>query len=120
LPIIACSLLLALATGDAQSRPQSAQAGTSQTLPVQILYLARGGRQPALIHRKTAEFLLFVVNLSGQSNVQVVLHSTDGTAQATQQFSTTQRNFVQDLNLAAGKYTLDGVNSSHHCQIELQ
>jgi hypothetical protein len=49
-----------------------------------------------------------------------VLHSADGAAQATQEFSSTQRNWVQDLNLKPGTYMLDGVNSGHHCQIVLE
>jgi hypothetical protein len=116
----ACCLLFGFTLATGVARAQSGQTGTSQVIPVQILYLARGGCQPAAIHRKAAEFLLLVVNLSGQPGVQVVLHSADGTAQASQQFSTTQRNWVTDLNLGPGTYTLDGVNSGHHCQIVLE
>jgi len=65
LPVGACCLLLTLAAASAQPHPQSAQPGASPVVPVQILYLARGGCQQAVIHRKAAEFLLFVVNLSG-------------------------------------------------------
>ncbi|MGC9951152.1 MAG: hypothetical protein ABSF64_32755 [Bryobacteraceae bacterium] len=117
---MSCCLLFALVTASGQSRPQSEQPGTPEAVPVQILYLARGGCQQAVIHRKAAEFLLFVVNLSGQAGIQVALHSADGTTQATQQFSGTQRNWVKDLDLKPGTYTLDGVNSKHHCQIVLE
>lgn len=116
---LTCSLLLASVAATGQTHP-SAEAGAPQVPQVQILYLARGGCQPAVIHHKATEFLLLVVNLSGKSDVQVALHSADGAAQATQQFSATERNWVKDLNLSPGKYTLDGVNSSHHCQLSLE
>jgi hypothetical protein len=114
------ALLFGLTLAPSTAQAQSGQTGTEQVVPIQILYLARGGCQPSVIRRKAAEFLLFVVNLSGQPGVQVALHSTDGAAQASQQFSTTQRNWVTDLNLGPGTYTLDGVNSGHHCQIVLE
>jgi hypothetical protein len=117
--ILVGSLLLASVAARGQTNP-NAEAGAALAPQIQILYLARGGCQPAIIHRKATEFLLFVVNLSGKSDVQVALHAADGTAQISQQFSATQRNFVEDLNLKPGKYTLDGVNSSHHCQIVLE
>ncbi|MGO4880090.1 MAG: hypothetical protein ACLP59_04620 [Bryobacteraceae bacterium] len=117
-PVICC-LLLALAFPPGIGRAQSGQPANA-VVPIQVLYLARGGCQPAQITRKAGQFVLLVINLSFQSNVQVALHSADGTAQAEQQFSTTQRNWVQLLNLPAGKYTLDGANSPHRCKITIE
>jgi hypothetical protein len=60
------------------------------------------------------------VNLSHEPGVDLALQSSDGTVQAQQQFSATQRNWVADLNLSPGNFTLDGLNSEHHCKIVIQ
>jgi len=116
---VVCYALAALAVVPG-ARGQNGSTGNAAIVPVQTIYLARGGCQPAVARLNVPEFMLLVANLSPKADVELVLHSADGTAQATQQFSLTQRTWFQNLKLAPGKYTLDGVNSGHHCKIEIE
>jgi hypothetical protein len=115
-----CWLALGLVLAPSGASAQGTSTGTANPLPVQVIYLAHGGCQPAVAQPKPGQFLLYVVNLSREPDIQLALHSADGNTQAAQQFSTAVKSWLVRLNLATGKYTLDGANSEHHCKVDVE
>lgn len=116
---VLCCISIVLALRGA-GRAQNASV-TPPHPPLYTMYLANGGCQPARTQPKQGEFLLLVINLSLHPDVTLTLHAADGSAQAAaQQFSGARRSSIKRLNLAAGRYTLDGANSEHHCRIDVQ
>jgi hypothetical protein len=53
-------LLLALVVASSSAWGQNGQTGSTNVIPVQIVYLARGGCQPAQLQRKAGEFLYWL------------------------------------------------------------
>jgi hypothetical protein len=95
-------------------------------LLVHTLYLWRGGCQPQTVNAKAGTFVLSVVNLSGENNLQLVLHPASTVASATsaigaQALTTGSTRWNSTVTLSAGTYLVEATNSStHHCSIVVQ
>jgi hypothetical protein len=93
---------------------------------VQTIYLWRGGCQPQTVNAKAGTFVLSVVNLSHENNLQLVLHPAGTVASVTstigaQALSTAATRWNFTTTLAAGTYTVEATNSStHQCSIVVQ
>jgi hypothetical protein len=118
--VTVCFLLCGHFLGTGAATAQTAATSVQKAVPIQFLYLAHGGCVPAVTHPPSGQFLLLVRNRSGEQDIQLVLHAADGSAQAAQALSATQRSWVVRLDLSPGKYTLDSATSEHHCVMQVE
>jgi hypothetical protein len=91
---------------------------TVSSIQVEVIYLEKSGCHPAQITRPQGEqFRLWVVNKSGDKNVQLSLQAVSApgagvqpagstVVQSAKTFTPTDTHWLQLLNLPAGTYTL--------------
>ena len=110
----------------AQHATSTSATPTRSTLLVQTLYLWRGGCQPQTMNAKAGTFVLSVINLSSENNLQLILHPA-GTAVSTtsaigaQALTATSTRWNSTVTLTPGTYLIEATNSStHHCSIVVQ